>query len=42
MFLVCEQVSVSLLCRVTEREKGAKGEGHNALGKRDEICGVRW
>lgn len=30
------------VCRVREGEKGAEGEGHNALGERDEICGVRW
>lgn len=24
------------------KRDGAKGEGHNALGEGDQICGVRW
>lgn len=38
----CELACVCAGVQGQGKREGAKGEGHNALGEGDEICGARW
>lgn len=39
---LCELVCARVGVQGQGKRDGAKGEGHNALGEGDQICGARW